>query len=96
LAPSDAEKRFEHRKRVLKGACIIGSVTTSEIRCTVRNMHARGAELVVPPEARIPSEFLLYVGVDGMAYRCELRWRRNDRCGVRFLGTEPKPHWHYG
>ncbi|RWB31810.1 MAG: PilZ domain-containing protein, partial [Mesorhizobium sp.] len=23
-------------------------------------------------------------------------WRREDRIGIMFTGTEPKPHWHYG
>ncbi|TIT05084.1 MAG: PilZ domain-containing protein, partial [Mesorhizobium sp.] len=25
-----------------------------------------------------------------------VRWRREDRIGIMFTGTEPKPHWHYG
>ncbi|TIS77003.1 MAG: PilZ domain-containing protein, partial [Mesorhizobium sp.] len=25
-----------------------------------------------------------------------LRWRRNDRVGVQFTGTLPKPRLHYG
>ncbi|RVD67214.1 PilZ domain-containing protein, partial [Mesorhizobium sp. M4A.F.Ca.ET.029.04.2.1] len=37
-----------------------------------------------------------YVPVDGVAYRSEVRWRRNDRVGVQFCGTEPKPKLHYG
>ena len=59
-------------------------------------MHENGAELRVDAEARVPKEFLLYVAVEGIGYKCELRWRKLDRCGVEFSGTEPKPHWHYG
>jgi hypothetical protein len=86
----------EHRQRVLKGASILTGINNSEIKCTVRNMHKHGAELKLPQGCTAPREFLLYVPVDGIGYRCEVRWRREDRIGVRFTGTEPKPHWHYG
>lgn len=90
------EHRREHRQRVLKGATIITSITNSETSCTIRNQHAGGAELKVPLEAKVPSEFLLYVPVDGVAYRCVMRWRKNGRIGVQFTGTESKPRLHYG
>jgi hypothetical protein len=86
----------EHRQRVLKGGAILSGVANSEIGCMVRNMHQHGAELRVSADARVPEHFLLYVPVDGIAYRCVLRWRKGDRCGVEFTGTEPKPQWHYG
>lgn len=86
----------QHRNRVLKRGAILTGITNSETICTIRNMHENGAELRVSPEARIPPEFLLYVAVDGVAYRAVLRWRREDKVGVMFTGTEPKPHWHYG
>ena len=94
--PGFSEHRSERRSRVLKGASILTGITNSEIVCTVRNMHQHGAELRIPAEARVPPEFLLYVAVDGIAYRCVMRWRHDDKMGVAFLGTEPKPHWHYG
>lgn len=86
----------EHRARVLKGATIILDVKLSEINCVIRNQNAGGAELKVPIEAVLPEKFLLYVPVDRTAYRVVLRWRRNDRVGVQFVGTEPKPRLHYG
>ncbi|WP_181170725.1 PilZ domain-containing protein [Mesorhizobium sp. B2-6-2] len=93
---SNKEHRSEHRNRVLKGATIITSITNSETTCTIRNQHADGAELKVPLETRVPAEFLLYVPVDGIAYRCITRWRKNDTIGVQFTGTETKPKLHYG
>jgi hypothetical protein len=86
----------EHRQRVLKGASILDGIDNSEIACAVRNMHENGAELRVPAEASVPAEFLLYIPLDRIAYRCELRWRVGTRAGVKFNGTAPKPHWHYG
>ena len=94
--PAESERPREHRRRVLKGGAILTGVNNSIINCTIRNMHAQGAELHVLPEARIPSEFLLYVPVDGIGYHAQLRWRKMDRCGVMFTGTAPKPQWYYG
>ena len=84
----------QHRRRVLKGAAILSGVNNSVITCTIRNMHENGAGLQVPSEARLPSDFLLYVPVDGIAYRATLRWRRGDFCGVLLHGMEPKPKWY--
>jgi len=94
LKPS--ERRDNRRNRVIKGASILTGITNSEIECTVRNMTPTGAELKVPEGSRVPSEFLLYVPVDGIAYKTVVRWRNEQRMGVMFVGTEPKPHWHYG
>jgi hypothetical protein len=90
------ENRREYRQRVLKGATIIKGISNSEIGCQVRNQHVGGAELRVSAEARVPEEFLLYVPADGLAYRSQLRWRKNERVGVQFTGSEPKPRLHYG
>lgn len=94
--PAESNSPREHRRRVLKGASILSGITNSVVQCTIRNMHAHGAELIVAAEARVPTEFLLYVPADAIGYRSTLRWRKLDRCGVSFSGTEPKPHWHYG
>ena len=93
---TEDESRTKHRQRVLKGATILTGITNSEVKCTVRNMHTGGAELRVPIGARVPDEFLLYVPTDGIGYKAIVRWRREDRIGIEFAGTEPKPHWHYG
>lgn len=93
---AENELRGKHRQRVLKGAAILTGINNSEVKCTVRNMHPSGAELKVAIEARVPDEFLLYVPTDGIGYKAIVRWRRDDRIGVEFNGTEPKPHWHCG
>lgn len=96
LPEEPSEPKREHRPRVLKGGTIITGIQNSEVSVLLRNQHMGGAELKVPPESRVPDRFLLYVSVDGIAYRCEVRWRRGDRVGVQFMGTEPKPRTHYG
>jgi hypothetical protein len=94
--PVQDDLRRERRQRVLKRASILKGIQNSEISCVIRNMHSGGAELRVAIDVQIPSEFLLYVPVDSVAYRAQLRWRSGERVGVMFLGTEPKPRWHYG
>jgi hypothetical protein len=93
---AERSERRTHRHRVLKGASILQTISDNEIKVTIRNMHEHGAELRVPMGVPIPAEFLLYVPVDAIGYQCVVRWQSGDRLGVQFLGTEPKPHWHYG
>ena len=94
--PAEPEKTRQHRPRVLKGGSILSGINNSAINCTLRNMHKGGAELRVPVGVPIPQEFLLYVPVDGVGYRSIVRWRKQDRIGVEFNGTEAKPGWFYG
>lgn len=94
--PPEDGPRNEHRPRVLKSGTIIAGIKNSEISCTLRNQHSKGAELRVTADVQIPERFLLYVPLDGLAYRAVVRWRKNERVGVEFLGTEPKPRFHYG
>jgi hypothetical protein len=96
MVANDQDNRREYRQRVLKGATIIINLSKPEIRCTIRNQHANGAELHVAADNNIPSEFVLFVPTDGTAYRCEKQWRKGERVGVRFLGKLPKPRHHYG
>jgi hypothetical protein len=86
----------EHRRRVLKRATIVLDINTSEIPCTVRNQHPNGAELIVPIEAVVPERFTVYIPMDDTAYDAVLRWSRNGRIGVQFVGRGPKPRLHYG
>lgn len=95
MSDGDDSVPREHRQRVLKGAAIIMSLTRSEIACTVRNQHEHGALLRVPADIPLPDQFTLYVASDGIAYECVVRWRRGDSIGVQFVGTGPKPKYHY-
>jgi len=90
------KERREARSRVLKGATVIQGTGRSEIGCVMRNQSETGAELKVAADAAIPPSFQLYVPVDGVAYECQVRWRRRDRLGVEFVGRGPKPRFHYG
>jgi hypothetical protein len=92
----EKDLREEHRKRVIKSATIILGPAKSETSCIIRNQNAGGAELEVPADVIAPGKFLLYVPIDGVAYRAEIRWRKKNRLGVGFTWTEPEPQFHYG
>lgn len=85
----------DQRHRALKGASILNGVSRSAIACTIRNQSETGFGLRVPAEAPIPRDFLLWVPVDGKAWRCHLEWRRGGEAGVSFDGFEDKPRWVY-
>jgi hypothetical protein len=87
--------RRDSRSRVLKDGVIIQGISRSEISCILRNQSESEAELKVSPDAHIPDSFELYVPLDGIAYSCVLRWRRNERVDVEFVGRGPKPKFHY-
>ena len=94
--PEGEKPPRQHRNRTLKAGTILRGIKDSEVKCTIRNMHDGGAELRVHLTSNVPSEFLLYVAIDRLCYRCVLRWRDGERLGVMFLGTVQKPSWHYG
>ena len=56
--------RTKVRRRVLKGATIIQSISTSEISCVLCNQSEEGAEFKLPADAVVPNGFQLYVPVD--------------------------------
>ena len=85
-----------YRPKVLKGAAILQGMNDSSIPCTIRNMHDGGAELRVAVDIVVPDRFLLFLPIERICHRCEVRWRERGRVGVEFMGTEPKPRWYHG
>lgn len=96
MSDQDQHKRNSRRNRVLKQGTIIRGVNYSEAPCIIRNMSDTGVELKVGVDQVVPEEFLLYVRHDGVAYRCQQRWRDGTKVGVAIIGREEKPIWHYG
>lgn len=98
---SESDQRGAPRQRALKAATVLLGMEECEISCMVRDVQVvdgqlTGLRLKVAVERAIPSEFLLHLPGDHATYRCELRWRRGDICGIKVLGTATKPDWHYG
>jgi len=80
------ERRLDARDIVLKEATIIAG--DLKLNCSIRNQHANGAELRVAPDAQVPDRFLLHVPADDATYRVVVRWRRTERLGVQFYGSQ--------
>ena len=79
-----SEHRNSTRMRALKGARIVygnGSMTRD---CTVRNLSAGGARLVMQSTADIPDHFELFFD-DGARKSCAVRWRKLADIGVEFI-----------
>jgi hypothetical protein len=54
------------------------------IDCTVQNLSARGATLVVTSLAGIPQKFVLIIYAYDVTLRCRTVWKQNFRIGVAF------------
>lgn len=79
------ERRGELRSRTLKSAKIVFNLRFSVIDCTVRNMSAHGAKLIVGTQLGIPETFNLEFDSDGSVRACKVMWRKENEIGVTFV-----------
>ena len=78
------ERRKTARSRTLKSGKIVLNLHASVVDCTVRNLSANGALLVVKSLAAIPEKFDLVLETSGEHHLCRVAWRGPDRVGVEF------------
>jgi PilZ domain len=78
------ERRTQQRMRALKTARIIFNKRSSTIDCTVRNLSARGAKLIVGTQVGIPETFELAFPADGSSRSCKVIWRKDSELAVEF------------
>ena len=81
------ERRKSARIRALKGARLFFNEGSSSRDCTIRNLSAGGAKMILETSLGIPDEFVLLFE-DGARRRCRVRWRQLTELGVEFL---PEP-----
>ena len=79
------ERRASPRIRAFKGARIIYNNGVATRDCTIRNLSAGGARLVMETTMELPNVFELALE-DGSRRQCEIRWRRFNELGVEFMG----------
>lgn len=85
LPPTGNEqRRSEPRQRALKGARIVFNHGASAINCTIRDLSADGAKLVVESVIGIPNEFELVLDDGTQTRLCSLQWKSQKAMGVRF------------
>jgi hypothetical protein len=83
------ERRASPRARRLKAGKIVLNDGRSVFECSVRNVSATGACLLVGNGFLIPGDFKLTL--DGDTRRCDVVWRRPDRMGVSFRPADAAP-----
>ncbi len=83
MADTDTDNRSTPRRTTLKGGHLVFNAGRSSIDCTVRNLSAKGAKLLVASVVGIPDTFDLVL--DGHSRQpCRVKWRRLKELGVEF------------
>ena len=83
-APKSAERRRTSRGSVLKSATIVFSQGHCSMDCQVLDVTETGARLRPADILLCPKEFTLKLH-HGPVHDCEVKWRRGNSLGVRFL-----------
>jgi hypothetical protein len=78
------QRRSGPRQRALKGARIVFNNGASSISCTIRDLSADGAKIVVESVIGIPNEFELVFDGGTQTRLCSLQWKSQKAIGVRF------------
>jgi hypothetical protein len=74
------ERRKTPRTRTLKSACIVFNDRRSVVDCTVRNLSANGALLLLPSIVGIPNDFEVFLGDRYRSAR--VVWKSDKSVGI--------------
>ena len=83
-----AERRREPRLRSLLSATIKFDDRKCTLDCTVRNISAYGARVVLPDAFRIPDLCELAIPHHDQVHRAEVVWRKGDAAGLALSDIE--------
>ncbi len=86
------DKRKASRRRVLKEGKIVYADAMRVIDCTIRDMSADGARLLIANTLGVPDNFNLYEKSTGLLYPASVVWRRSNALGVKFDGPATSIH----
>ena len=92
VKPNDEKPMSERarRMRVLKAAHAGFNNQFSAVPCVVRDMSDTGARIEFDLGWIVPSQFTLYIELDGLKVNCEKIWSRGKIHGVRFIGEKTR------
>jgi PilZ domain len=85
----DENKRNDQRQKVLKSGRIILE-DLHGIDCTLRDVSATGAKLLVKQPDDVPDAFRLLISADSSIRPVKVMWRKPDSVGVHFTGEAKK------
>jgi hypothetical protein len=77
------ERRIAKRVDTLRRATLVSSRLSSSLDCSLRDLSATGARLLVDGDAAVPDEFVLVL--DHRRLSCRVAWRAKRQVGVRFV-----------
>lgn len=84
---SGPEHRRARRQRTLKeGKVVLSDWTT--IDCTIRDINAEGAKIVLGGATSLPPEFRIITVASNTIVPVRLEWQRGLSAGVAFAGPE--------
>lgn len=78
------ENRQTPRRRTFKGGKILFNQSRSAIDCTVKNISAGGAALLLESTIGVPDTFDLIINPDRVAKVCRTIWKTDTLLGVEF------------
>lgn len=89
-------KRRSRRKATTLPGLITFKTMRLQVPCTVADMSGSGARLQLTASGaasfgdleHLPDRIVLVLRADRMQVECEIKWRRPDSLGVRFLGPQ--------
>lgn len=83
--PYPHEKRQFERKPVVVRARISAGAGSRIRECTIADVSAGGAKIVIEDGAKIPDRFTLMLSANGSVQRkCKVAWRRGPELGVQW------------
>ena len=83
-----ADRRKAPRLRSLLTGTIRFDDHNSTMDCTVRNISAWGAKVVLPEAYRVPEEFNLVVPHHDQTHRAKVIWRQGEAAGLALSDIE--------
>jgi hypothetical protein len=79
------ENRKTRRRIVQHPAVVLNRDGSISCLCTMKDVSATGAKLVLAEQSEIPDEFTLLLSKYGnVRRRCQISWRSDTEIGVRF------------
>ena len=83
------DRRSSPRERTFRIANIAMKMRRHHVPCIIRDISEGGARIQTPHIKEVPDYFELLNGDQKLDTWCEVRWRKGDQLGVRFLDGPP-------
>lgn len=84
-------KRVAARQRVMKAAKLISMDRSTMTDCSVKNVSATGAQIMVENQAVVPKEFYFLQMKDNQMCSAKVVWRRDKLIGIHFTSEMGPP-----